>query len=91
MSRTYLNCQNRVYTATSIIQHVTTLGVSINYPHCAIGKYLQNLNDIIIINKTVTSTSSVARTSSTVPIDITYMTESGTITLVAHTTSVVPI
>ena len=91
VSRKYSNCQNKVYTATLIIQHATMLGVSRYYPHYAISKYLQILNGTIIINETAASKSSVARKSETVPIDLTSMTYSGTITSVSRTTSTVPI
>ena len=40
LSRGYSNFQNKVYTATSIIQHVTTLGDARHYPHYAISANL---------------------------------------------------
>ena len=50
VSRTYSNCQNRVYTATLIIQHATTLGDAKHYPHYETGKHLQILNGAITID-----------------------------------------
>ena len=91
VSRSYSNSQNKVYTATSIIQHATTLGVLRHYLHYTIGKYLQILNATINIDKTAVSISSVARTSATKPIDIKSMSDSGTITSFSRITLTVPI
>ena len=67
------------------------ISVSPNYPHYAIGKYLQILNGTIIIELSASSISLVVRISATVPIDLTSMADSGTITSVARTTSTVAI
>ena len=91
VSRTYSNCQNRVYTATSIIQYSTMLGDARHYSHYTIGKYLQIINGTIIINETTVLLSSVVHTLATVPIDLASMTNSGTIKSVARTTSNVSI
>ena len=91
LSKRYSNFQNKVYTATSIIQHATTLGDARHYPHYAIGEYLQILNGTINIDKTAASKSSVARTLATVSIDLMSMTDSGTMTSVVRTTLTVPI
>ena len=74
-----------------IIQHATIVSDARHCPHYVIGKYLQILNGTIDIEETAASISSVARTSATVPIDLTSMTDSGTITSVARTTSTIPI
>ena len=74
-----------------IIQHSTTLGNAKHYPHYTIGKRLRILNGTINIDKTAASTSSVARTSATVPIYLTSMIDSGTIKVVSCITLTVPI